>query len=428
MPRRVRRSGVRFIEDDRDRSLTFFKRRAGIFKTAADLSALTGARIAVVLESKNGRFSSFGAPEVSPIVDTFLSENAPMESHTKEEQKATIANLQNVLFQLEKDRVVEDKRKKDSIARTKEVQESSRMAKYVYGKEEDLDANELYELCRELSRIQEDIRHRLPSLHHGNLLEVGAPRDPELRQPSQQNSLASLSTPPRRSPWTPFQPSLQLGQPTWSHPMLARSDSLFPNPAIPPSPQLPPKPLLRHPMTPLAPSMVRLQAQKMPLPMEAHPPNYYIWGMGINGNNSRLFSQSPILPSPPPQPPSLQFPPTNVSSPPLPSSLPFSLPLESQQTQNYNFVQPPQSYADANSTLVPSNEPYYGGLQRGLDVGLGNIGDNGGQATGDHNMFGYSGPLQGDAWVKVMSQSFAAGESSNVDAGNNLGGMNFPWI
>jgi hypothetical protein len=68
MPRRARRSRVKFVEDDKDRSLTFFKRRSGLFKATSDLSALTGARVAMVLESETGKFSSFGSPRLAPLL------------------------------------------------------------------------------------------------------------------------------------------------------------------------------------------------------------------------------------------------------------------------------------------------------------------------------------------------------------------------
>ncbi|RLN23773.1 transcription factor RLM1-like [Panicum miliaceum] len=162
MPRKARRSGVKFIEDEGNRSLTFFKRRSGLFKAASDLSALTIARVVMVLECENERFSSFSTPKADPIVDAFLSGDAPPESDTTEKQKVVIINLQNELFQLEKDKVMEDKRKKENMLRTKEIQETSRMAKYVYGKVEDLDATELNEMYHELSRIEQEINDRLP--------------------------------------------------------------------------------------------------------------------------------------------------------------------------------------------------------------------------------------------------------------------------
>jgi hypothetical protein len=78
MARRGRRSGVRFIENDRDRSLIFFKRRTSLDKATTDLSTITGVRVAIVLESENGRFSSFGTPATDPIVDAFCYGKHPM--------------------------------------------------------------------------------------------------------------------------------------------------------------------------------------------------------------------------------------------------------------------------------------------------------------------------------------------------------------
>ncbi|OEL36514.1 hypothetical protein BAE44_0002467 [Dichanthelium oligosanthes] len=206
MPRRARRSGVRFIEEERGRGLTFFKRRTGLFKAASDLSTLTGARVAVVLESESGRFSSFGTPEVGPIVDAFLSGDAPTDFNTSNEQKAKITNLQNECFQVEKDKAMEDKNKKENMTRAKEIQETSRMAKYVYGKVEDLDATELFEMYRELSRIKQEIDDRLPALQRENQVEAsGRQRDPSFLQSTWWHSMPSHTmTQPKYSPGVPL--------------------------------------------------------------------------------------------------------------------------------------------------------------------------------------------------------------------------------
>jgi hypothetical protein len=92
MARRGRRSGVRFIENDRDRNLTFFKRCIGLYKAVADHSTLTSARVVIVLESKNGRFSSFGTLATDTIVDAFLSGKHPT-GYTNEEHRATITKM-----------------------------------------------------------------------------------------------------------------------------------------------------------------------------------------------------------------------------------------------------------------------------------------------------------------------------------------------
>ena len=53
MPRRERRSGVAYIHDDKESDGSFFKRRSGLFKSAANLNALTGARVTIILEASN---------------------------------------------------------------------------------------------------------------------------------------------------------------------------------------------------------------------------------------------------------------------------------------------------------------------------------------------------------------------------------------
>jgi len=70
----------------------------------------------MVLESETGNFSSFGTPKAGPIVDSFVSRNAPIDSDTSEEDKARITSLQNELFQLEKAKAIEDKRKYENMA------------------------------------------------------------------------------------------------------------------------------------------------------------------------------------------------------------------------------------------------------------------------------------------------------------------------
>jgi hypothetical protein len=66
------------------------------------------------------------------------------------------------LFQVEKAKTMEDKRKDENMARAKEIQETSRFSKFVYGSIEDLDAHDLFEMYRELSRIKQEINDLLP--------------------------------------------------------------------------------------------------------------------------------------------------------------------------------------------------------------------------------------------------------------------------
>jgi len=137
--------------------------------------------------------------------------------------------------------------------------------------------------------------------------------------------------------------------------------------------------------------------------------------------------------SSPPQPSSLQTPPSNGSSPPLlspqlssPPHLDESLEF-SFNPQNYNFVQPPHNYANASSPLIPSHQPFYSS-SLGLNDDLENTVGNGGQTCGGHGKgFDLSTTQQGHGGAGVMLESSAAGESSGAgNTGSNLGDFNFP--
>ncbi|CAO2203988.1 unnamed protein product [Urochloa humidicola] len=430
MPRRGRRSGMRFIEDDGDRSLTFFKQRSGLFKAASDLTTLTGARVAMVLESENERFSSFGTPDAIPIVDAFLSGDAPIESNTSEEQKIEVTNFQNEIFQLEKYKAVAEKRKKESMVRIKDIKETSRVGKYAYGKDEDLNATELYEMLCKLSRVKQVIDGHFPTLIHHNHVEVGGQlRDPSLLQPTWCRSVPSqVATPPNYSQLTSSLSSFQ--HHPWSlassHPMLAWSGSMLPNSVMLPSQQIQPK-LQQHPMGRCAPFM---QNQAQP-PKEYYPHNYYMHEIDISGNNSSPFSVSPILPSPGAQPPPLKIPLANGSLPLSLSQFSYPLHLDYQQisfnAENIKSMHPPQNYANTSSTMFRSDQPLHDSAL-GLSIDLENTSRNRGQNGGGHSLQGLPMAIQGNKWEGLMPESSTARERSpGGDARSNLDDLNFPW-
>jgi len=206
MPR-PRRSGISYVENDSNRSVTFFKRRSGLYKAAADLSTLTGARIAIALESETGKMSSFGTPSAGPIIDSFLSRNIPVDPSVTEEQKVEITNMQNEVFMAEREKYMEDRRKQVTSARAKEIQETSRKAKLVYGKVEDLSVQELNEMVRVFSQIEQEINDGCHLQQPSYQLEVGGSRDAFLDQLSSSSSFSQIQVPPRRFPWTPRHPS-----------------------------------------------------------------------------------------------------------------------------------------------------------------------------------------------------------------------------
>ena len=167
MPRKERRSGVAYIHNDKDRDLTFYKRRSGLFKRVTDISALTRARVAVVLETNNGKMHSFGTPSAAPIVEAFLSGGPLVEPLADEATNARIRMLQGEVARLDMENMTEEDKNQLSILRMKNIQEENpgMVANLIFTKEKDLSLEDLNKLFSELSRVQKDFRFRLPPLH-----------------------------------------------------------------------------------------------------------------------------------------------------------------------------------------------------------------------------------------------------------------------
>ncbi|XP_047051047.1 MADS-box protein AGL71-like [Lolium rigidum] len=205
MPRRERRLGVSYITNDKERDVTFFKRRFGLFKGATDLSVVTGARVAVILETDRGKIHSFGTPSAKPIVDAFLSGAPPAAPFLDEAKASKIALLQSKVAQLDMKSAMEDKRNKLSIQRMKEIQDENpgMEANLIFSKEEDLCLEDLNKLFNELSRAHEDITSRLPPLHHGLDAKNGGlsmkrnmlpPREPKLNAIRQNSDYPKMTS------------------------------------------------------------------------------------------------------------------------------------------------------------------------------------------------------------------------------------------
>jgi hypothetical protein len=435
---RPRRSGISYVENDSNRSITFFKRRAGLYKAAADLSTLTGARIAMALESEIGKMSSFGTPSAGPIIDSFLSGNIPVDPSVNEEKKGEITHLQNEVFMAEKEKYMEDRRKQETSARAKEIQETSRKAKLVYGKVEDLSVEELNEMVHDLSQIEQEINDgRHPQ--QPSYIEVGGSRDPFLGRLSSSSSRSQIQMPPRRLPWTPRQPSLHLPRSSWSLPQPSRSQSSLLNPSLLPSAQAQPRPLFQHNLMLQYPSVVEPQVQMMLSPTETYQHNYNTQlGMHINGNMSQPFSQSFLTSALPPPPPSSsaqitlcnEFPPPSSSHEP-PTPLPKETELHPvEQSENHASAQDitiGHSFVNHHwPSPISSNEPFYDISLYRMNLNLGGHGDYGGQAVGEHDMPGPSGLHQQgyDYPYRNFLGSFSSGECpEDYGPENNLGDM-----
>ncbi|EER95840.1 hypothetical protein BDA96_02G026700 [Sorghum bicolor] len=365
-PKRSRRTGIHYVENDIDRSFTFIKRRDGLFKSAADLSILTGAKIAIVVESEREKMFAFGTPSAGPIIDSFLS--GDVECPIPDEvQKANIISLENKLVRLGNLKDVQDTRMRVSMARSMEIQESSKIAKLVYGEIDDLSVDELNGLLHGLTRINQEIEDQLRA--------------------------SQIQVPPRHLPWSSIQTPLQIPRSS-ALPEPSRLQPSLLNLTILPSPQAPPVPLLQHSLMPRQPWV----ADMLPLPNEAHKYNDQSQQLVSNGNPSGHFWLPSLLSSVPPLPP----PPSSEHRLPLEVDLPIqalslnpALPSQSHDTNTHSILENNDislftGSAEGNNypadgsqfasyqwnSLSPSNDLYYGAY--------------GGQDVGGHDMPGPS--------------------------------------
>jgi hypothetical protein len=302
--------------------------------------------------------SSFGTPSASVVANSFLSGDAQVDPFVNQVQKDKITLLQNELFMVEKEKAMEDKRTKENTARVKELCATSRKAKLVYSKVEDLNVEELSELLLDLSRVQREINDRLPpqqpsNQQPSNQLEVGGSRDPLLQLLSSSTSHSKNLLPPRRLPWTHTQPSLHVAKSSLSLPQSSWSQATLLNQTILPMAQAPSTSLLQHGLMPPHPLMVKPQAQMLSSSNEAHQHNYNNPRVHINSNILQPSSQSSLISmlQPPPSslaqitfynelpPPSLlQQPPTLL--PPEPELHPAAQPENHASIRDFTAAHP----------------------------------------------------------------------------------------
>ncbi|KAM7479082.1 hypothetical protein LguiA_027295 [Lonicera macranthoides] len=71
------------IEELNHRQVTFSKRRSGLFKKASELCILTGAEIAIIVNSPGKRVFAFGHPTVDSVVDRYLAGISDVDGDSK---------------------------------------------------------------------------------------------------------------------------------------------------------------------------------------------------------------------------------------------------------------------------------------------------------------------------------------------------------
>uniref|UniRef100_M1DZV6 MADS-box family protein n=1 Tax=Solanum tuberosum TaxID=4113 RepID=M1DZV6_SOLTU len=73
---------MKFIESERDRAVSFSKRKKTLFQDAKKFATRTGAEVGVMLFSPGGKPCSYGSTSIEEIIEKFLK--VKLEDHQRE--------------------------------------------------------------------------------------------------------------------------------------------------------------------------------------------------------------------------------------------------------------------------------------------------------------------------------------------------------
>ncbi|KAK4399335.1 Agamous-like MADS-box protein [Sesamum angolense] len=167
-----RKIEMKLIADENARTVTFSKRRAGLFKKATELSILCGAQVALIIFSLGGRAYSFGHPNVESVVGRFFNRNPMPNLQDSVHMRFHAAMLQQLKEQCDqKNEEVEAKKR-----RGKEIETALENSPCQISDERLslLDINQLKQLKEMMEKLRENVRLRL---------RVNAPRVESVKPP-----------------------------------------------------------------------------------------------------------------------------------------------------------------------------------------------------------------------------------------------------
>ncbi|KAK9131400.1 hypothetical protein Sjap_011887 [Stephania japonica] len=148
---------IRKIEDPKHLQVAFSKRCDGLFKKAHELCVLTGAKVAIIVFSPNGRPYSFGHPSVDCVLDELLHNGNQLEKYDlmlESTQGSNINKLKEEYNEL-KDALRVENEKKEKLKKLTKAKESD------IKKIEKLELGELKKLKKSMKEIQKQIRKRI---------------------------------------------------------------------------------------------------------------------------------------------------------------------------------------------------------------------------------------------------------------------------
>nr|GEU43505.1 agamous-like MADS-box protein AGL62 [Tanacetum cinerariifolium] len=167
---------IKKIEETPSRQVTFSKRRTRLFKKASELCVLTGAEMAILVQSPGGHCYGFGHPSGHPSVDAVIDRYVNNGSTLVSPKQPSVTELNMQCAELEKE-LEREKRKYEMIQQDKIGKSSS--SEFVPWYEQDVEAMEVEELEQYLAASVElkrkDLVHAsdLADMENTSMLPLG---------------------------------------------------------------------------------------------------------------------------------------------------------------------------------------------------------------------------------------------------------------
>ncbi|CAM0910475.1 unnamed protein product [Alopecurus aequalis] len=145
---------IRRVENKASRQVTFSKRKTGVWKKAAEIAVLCGARVAVVVFSEAGKAYAFGSPSVEAVLgcggDVPYLEDLEALGRETEEKRAEVK--------------VEVKRMSDVGTKVLELKRQTGKSSWWEVDPAALEAAELPVFIRALQRLRDNVGRRVDKL------------------------------------------------------------------------------------------------------------------------------------------------------------------------------------------------------------------------------------------------------------------------
>ncbi|XP_060169280.1 agamous-like MADS-box protein AGL62 [Lycium barbarum] len=157
-----RKIAIKPIDNQNSRHVTFSKRRLGLFKKASELCILSGAEIAILVQSlKRQRLFTFGHPNADAVIDRYLTGKSSSSSTNDQ-----LNMQQNNQYYSQLCRELEtEKKKKESIEESKLVNNDNNGEFWWNEPIDDMGIEELEEFMTALGELKKKVTMRVDELN-----------------------------------------------------------------------------------------------------------------------------------------------------------------------------------------------------------------------------------------------------------------------